>query len=290
LSLITYWLSHSNRNKGDKIKNLIDSVGELVTQARMNSYESVYFSIPLGELELDIPWSAINDDGRQVSGKVGFSSTRQFLEQQVEGVFNGYSACVAHSQENHIEIWVEKLGLYHIIKPVADDFCRQTLAVRGDASTTSLRDYAERIKNLNYRRYIILYFGDYNIKGFGIPESVISRMRYGFKKKNVELIRCGLNKNQIVNLPPNPDGLKGKPKEKKRFRDKYGDNSYELNVLDPPELQRLVYDSLVEYTDMELLRLEKHAGKKDQEKFDDLQVEVEKFARDRAANYGLIVS
>lgn len=283
------WISHSNRNKGEKIKNLIDRVGELVTQARMNSYESIFFSIPLGELDLDIPWRAINDDGRQVSGKVGFSSTRQFLDQQIKGVFNGFSNCLAQSQENHVEIWIEKLGLYHIVKPVADDFCRQTLAVRGDASTTSLREYAERIKNLNYRRYIILYFGDYNIKGFGIPESVISRMRYGFRKKDVELIRCGLNKDQIVDLPPNPDGLKGTAKQKKAFRTEYGNDSYELNVLDPPELQRLVYDSLVEYTDMELLRLEREAGAKDIKKFDDLQVEVEKFARDRAANAGLIV-
>ena len=115
-------------------------------------------------------------------------------------------------------------------------------------------------------------------------------MKYGFKNKKVELIRCALNKNQVADLPPNPDGLKGTAKQKKAFRDEYGKDSYELNVLDPPELQRLVYDSLVEYTDMELLRLEREAGAKDTKKFDDLQVEVEKFARDRAANYGLIVS
>ena len=136
---------------------MIDCVGDLVTQARMNSYDSVFFSIPLGELELDIPWCAINDDGRQVSGKVGFSSTRQFLDQQIKGVFNGFSNCLAQSQENHIEIWIEKLGLYHIVKPVADDFCRQTLAVRGDTSTTSLRDYMPNVLNISITGGILFY-------------------------------------------------------------------------------------------------------------------------------------
>ena len=65
--------------------------------------------------------------------------------------------------------------------------------------------------------------------------------------------------------------------------------AYELDAVSPDDLQRLVYNSLAFFTDMEILEMDKQAGKKDRKKFDHLQEEVERFARDQAIESGLIV-
>ena len=279
-----HWKSQGPRNFGAPIKNVIGTVGELVKQARLKK-NSIY----LDRLGLYIPMWAINDDGRKISGKVGFSSTREFLDQQIEGVFNGYSACLAQTQERHIEVWIEKQGLYHIVEPVVKKFCRQTLAVRGYPSVTCLNEYAGRIESLKNQRTLILYFGDMDIDGVAIPETTLTSL-IEEHEIDAKIVRCGLNPNHINDIHADPVGLKGSKEEKARFRQEYGNEAYELDAIDPPDLQDLVYDSLAAFTDMEVLELEKKAGEKDRKKFDNLQFYVEDYAREMAAADGLIVS
>jgi hypothetical protein len=57
---------------------------------------------------------SINDEGRQVGGKTGFSSNSQFFHQQLEGIFNGYSTCLAQNQERYIEVWLTRSPLEFI--------------------------------------------------------------------------------------------------------------------------------------------------------------------------------
>jgi hypothetical protein len=47
---------------------------------------------------------------------------------------------MAQKQGNYIEIWIEKAALLHIVKPVADDFCRRVVVCRGYNSITFQED------------------------------------------------------------------------------------------------------------------------------------------------------
>ena len=277
-----HWLAQKGKNKGLPKKDYYEDIVALLKWGRITGD---YFH--LDGNNLGIPMYAINDSGRKVSGKVGFSSTRHFFEQQIDGIFNGYSACLAQNQERYIEVWTEKLALFHIIKPTVDNFCRRTLAVRGYSSVTALADYARRAMDTN--NPTILYFGDLDVNGIEIPETILESLKYEHGLKDVEIIRCGLNPNQTVNLNASPVPLKGKEKQKKHFIEHYGDKAYELDAVQPDELQRLVHNSLAKFTDMEVLKMEKKAGEKDREKFDDLQEYVEEYARELAVDSGLIV-
>ena len=283
-----HWKSQSKKQSlnGLPLKNIDAAVGELLKWARLYCEEQ-WFSVEDAKTDpIAIPMEAINDDGRQVGGKVGFSSTSQFFNQQIKSVFNGYKACLAQNQERYLEVWIEKKGLFHVVDPISKIFCRRTLAVRGYPSVTVLNDFANRAREQN--NPTILYFGDLDIDGVQIPETFLRSLRDEHGLTEVEVIRCGLNPNQCKNLIASDIPLKGSKEEKKHFIKNYGDKAYEIDALSMPEFEQLVHDSIEEFTDTEILEADDKAGDKDRTKFDELQVKFENFAEQEAKEAGLI--
>lgn len=284
-----HWKSQSKKKSlnGLPLKNCDAVIGDLLKWSRLYCEDQWFFSKEEAKADpIAIPMEAINDDGRQVGGKVGFSSTSQFFNQQIKEVFNGYRACLAQNQEFYIEVWIEKKGLFHVVDPISKIFCRRTLAVRGYPSVTVLNDYAERARGQN--NPTILYFGDLDIAGVQIPETILRELRDEHGLPDVEVIRCGLNPKQCENLIASDIPLKGSKEEKKAFREKYGDKAYEIDAMPMPEFKQLVYDSIAAFTDMEVLKADNKAGAKDRIKFDELQVKFENFAEQEAKEAGLI--
>lgn len=268
-----YWQSQKGKTKGQPLKDYVGTVGNLLKWCRLDAPP-----------ELQLPMSSINDEGRQVGGKLGYSSNSDFFYQQVEGIFNGYSTCLAQNQERYIELWVEKQGLFHIVDRAADKFCRRTLAVRGYPSVTCLNEYAKR----SGENPLILYFGDMDVDGMEIPKTFMRSLldEHGV---DVEVVRCGLNPDQVTDINADPVGIKGRPQQKADFIEECGNAAYELDAVPPAELEQLVYDSLVEFTDMAILEADKKAGQATEEGFDKLQVDVEEFAKEKAIDLGLLL-
>jgi hypothetical protein len=283
-----HWKSQSKKKSlnGLPLKNIDAAVGGLLKWSRLYC-EDQQFSLEEAKADpIAIPMYAINDDGRQVGGKVGFSSTSQFFNQQIKDVFNGYKACLAQNQERYLEVWIEKKGLFHVVDPISKRFCRRTLAVRGYPSVTVLNDFANRA--WNQKNPTILYFGDLDIDGVQIPETFLRSLRDEHGLYEVEVIRCGLNPNQSENLIASDIPLKGSKAEKRAFKRNYGGKAYEIDALPMPDFEQLVYDSIAEYTDMEILEADNKAGNKDKTKFDTLQVKLEEFATIEAKGAGLL--
>ena len=269
-----YWRSQRGKYKGQPLKDYVTTVGDLLKWCRLDPYQ-----------ELHLPMGSINDDSRQVGGKIGFSSNNDFFQQQISGVFNGHTACLAHNQERYIEVWVEKQGLFHIVDRASKKFCRRTLAVRGYPSVTSLNRYAQRVRDED--NPLVLYFGDMDVDGMEIPKTFMRSLQ-DEHFVDVEVIRCGLNPEQVTELHADPVGIKGTATEKAAFIDECGDKAYEIDAIPPKKLEQLVYDSLAAHTDMEVLEADKKAGQATTETFDELQEEVEEFAEERAIELGLI--
>ena len=270
----SHWRAYG---KADKpiIKDVVDEVGNLLKWMRLDP--------PNYELQVPMDW--ISDNGRQATVKVGFESTGAFIRQECDLMFKHFSFCKAHNQDTHIEVWVEKAGLLHIVENVVDRYCRQALAVRGYPSVTSLDDYADRVKHFD--RAIILYFGDMDVDGTQIPEG-FTRDLINDHGVNVEVIRCGLNPNQAGELHADPVGIKGEPEQKKRFIREWGPKAYELDAIPPLEFEQLIYNSLAEYTDMEVLELDDELERKWQDKVQKFKEVVTCYAQKEAKHHGLL--
>lgn len=106
---------------------------------------------------------------------------------------------------------------------------------------------------------------------------------------DAEIIRCGLNPDQVGQLNADPIGLAGTPTQKAAFVQECGDQAYELDAVPPAELEQLVYDSIAAYTDMEVLEADMVAGNATREKFNDLQDYIKRAAEAKAQKLGLII-
>lgn len=105
------------------------------------------------------------------------------------------------NQDYIVEIWFEAQAMYSQFDYYTRPYQLTLRPFRGDASI----DYKWSIaQDLNYlARYdkpiIVLYFGDYDAKGFSIPLSALKDIRE-WCDIPFEFIRCGINKDQVVDL------------------------------------------------------------------------------------------
>ncbi|MBF0477634.1 MAG: hypothetical protein HQK59_17775, partial [Deltaproteobacteria bacterium] len=91
-----------------------------------------------------LEWGSIEDRGRRVSAKLGFTSPEAFLEQELKSFLEGYSRCLVQEQRNHLELWIEKDALSQVFQPIADTYCIRTVICKGFSSVTLLRNFYER--------------------------------------------------------------------------------------------------------------------------------------------------
>ncbi len=104
-----HWRSQKGKYKGKNLRNPEEQVGEILKHLRLK-----------GKVE----WNAINDESRIITNKVGKTDFNSHVSCQLDFMYlSNFDRCRAADQENYIEIWVEKNGLVHIVKSIADKFC-----------------------------------------------------------------------------------------------------------------------------------------------------------------------
>lgn len=224
-------------------------------------------------IEERLPWNAIIDDHRTVTPKLGFENREEFIQQELGYLFEGYGRCMAQKQDRYLEIWIEKAALLHIVKPIADRFCRRVIVCRGYNSVTFQADFYNRAAEaLNMGQVpTILYFGDWDPSGVNMLHAAIQTMQEELDLFGVEYYRCGINPDQFNNIPADPVSIKPADSRAKKFVKQYGKTSYELDAFHPKQLQDLALKSIEQFTDMESYAKNKHYELEDQEYISELK-------------------
>jgi hypothetical protein len=134
---------------------------------QVDIYKAVVRTLKWMRIDDKLPWSAITDEHRVTTPKIGFTDVRQFVDSEMDNFLSGYTRCMAQKQENYIEIWIEKAALLHIVKPIADEFCRRMVVCRGFNSITFQTMFYDRaLKAIGMGQLpIVLYFGDWDPSG-----------------------------------------------------------------------------------------------------------------------------
>lgn len=200
-----------------------------------------------------LPWDAIVDETRLLTEKAGSESPEEFIRSHMWHFLRGYSRCVAQDQPNHVEVWLEKNALIHIVEPVADEFCRRVMVCKGYNSVTFIADFYRRAKAAmeSGQKVIVLYFGDWDPSGVNMLYATIQTLHDELGLRGVEYHRCGINPEHFDMVDADPVPLKDGDKRAKPFIKKYGHTCYELDALHPHDLEELVRQSLIRFTDME---------------------------------------
>ena len=199
-----------------------------------------------------LPWEAITDEHRTVTGKTGFENRESFISQELSLMFDGYGRCMAQKQERYLELWIEKAALFHIVKPIADEFCRRVVVCRGYNSVTFQADFYNRAtKALGLGQIpTVLYFGDWDPSGVNMLYAALQTIQDELGLWGVEYYRCGINPNQFDDIPADPVPIKPADTRAKGFIREHGTTAYELDAFHPEQLQALVRKSIENFTDM----------------------------------------
>ena len=145
-----------------------------------------------------------------------------------------------------VEAWTEKQSTYVLLKDIFDRFRIPVQIQRGYGSISMFVRAVRRVKKRGVET--IAYFGDIDPSGLDI-ERVTREMILP-----VKIVRVALTWGQVqkYRLPPRP----AKPKDRRtpKYIEKYGDQTYEIEALDPRILRRITEQKLRKLIPLEELR------------------------------------
>lgn len=168
-------------------------------------------------------------------------------------------------QPCYVEVWVEKKALHSIFEPICNEWSTNLVVGKGYSSVTFLYEASQRFEAIGIP-IVILYFGDFDPTGLDIFRHLQEKIQFWCQKKlDISFKRPALTETQIkkYNLIPAP--AKITDSRTKKFLEKYENAVYELDALDPPDLDRILGDSIKAEYDEDLIDLnELYSEKMDQ--------------------------
>lgn len=249
---------------------------------QVDIYDAIGRTLKWMRIDEMIPWSAITDEHRIVTEKIGFSDMDEFIDSELDNFMSGYGRCLAKKQEYYLEVWIEKATLLHIVKPIADAFCRRVVVCKGYNSVTFQAAFYKRASEaIGYgQKPIVLYLGDWDPSGTNMIYAAIQTLQEELDLYGVEYYRVGINPEHFNMIPADPVPLKPGDSRSKRFIKNYGPTAYELDAFHPEQLQQLVKDAIIKFTDMEAYEENLRQETRDQDDIDFLKDKVIKFVND----------
>ena len=244
----------------------------------INSYKRLSRLMVRAREEGAVPVNCLEDRSRRILGRgdTSYVSAQDFLKRRLASLkesYKEYKLPMWDDQPNYVLVSLEKDALSRLVGDIANQYSVRTFPTRGYPSFTYVQRMASYMRNrLKGKPTVVLYFGDFDPSGVDIERDLSDRLG---KYKAGEFIvhRVALTKDQIVkySLPPMP--VKRSDARANDFMASYGDESVELDALDPNTLKLMVAQSIASYIDL-------GAWRKKEEEIDSLQ----DWIRDKLAN------
>lgn len=211
-----------------------------------------------------IPFEAIADETRPVTHYAGWRESGAFIRDELDGLLKGYYRDLQQSQPNHIEILVEKNTIAPICRDAASTYCIPMTSGRGFCSLPPRHAMAQRFKKSGKERLVILIVSDFDPSGETIAESFARSMRDDFGIANIHASKVALTTGQVeqFNLPPVMTA-KSLDTNRQKFVNKHGENVWELEALEPSDLQDILDEAIRSVLDIDAYNSEVEAEAED---------------------------
>ena len=201
----------------------------------------------------DIDWKKIIDPTR---GPIGgdfddIGTPDEYIQNILEEYWRYYGMPMWETQENYLEIWMEKRALARVIGDVANGLQVLILPLQGWGSFPQIKEGFIRFREQHKdKEKVILYFGDHDPTGLKIDGSIQDKLyRYGFEDLKVKFHRIALKMPQIEKVNMRSLRVKKGDPNAKEYMEEFGDNAWEVDGLSPKELKRLTREAIEHYID-----------------------------------------
>jgi len=187
-----------------------------------------------------VSWEAMEDRTRYLRELPHWRSPGQIIESAAYG----YRIDKWADQEIRPEVWIEKDALIGVIERVCNDHDVPFFACRGYNSQSEAWSAGRRVLS-RFKRTgqstLVLHFGDHDPSGLDM--TVDNRNRLGIFTAGepcFELRRLALNQDQIDEYNPPPNPAKTTDSRSGAYIAEHGDQSWELDALEPRVLADLI--------------------------------------------------
>ena len=185
-----------------------------------------------------IDWNAITDRTRNLVDLAHWSNPAEIVEVCAQQFRNDKWA----DQCLRIEVWIEKDALSGVFNRVCNEEDIPYFSCRGYTSQSEL--WGAAMRHVRHQRrgqkVTVLHFGDHDPSGIDMTRDITDRLHMFGADTTVE--RMALNMAQVEEYSPPPNPAKDTDSRFTGYSDIYGDESWELDALEPNVLAQLVRD------------------------------------------------
>jgi len=184
-----------------------------------------------------VDWYAIEDRTRYIRQRTSWKDPQHILR----AVAEQFCLNPWRSQTRQPEVWIEKDALVSVIEGVCDRYHVPHFSCRGYTSDSEIWRAAMRMHRYHDegREPIILHLGDHDPSGQDMTRDVTDRLAL-FRMAPVKVVRLALNMDQVEQYQPPPNPAKVTDSRYQQYVDQYGEESWELDALDPKVISDLV--------------------------------------------------
>lgn len=207
-----------------------------------------------------VDWRAIVDRTRRTVENQHWESPKEIVEACVES----FKLDTRVTQDNYIEIWVEKEALAGVIERTCRRLDVLSFACKGYVSQSSMWEAAQRLDKAacwgnskekwikkGCRKTFIIHLGDHDPSGIDMTRDIQDRLElFG---TNTKVIRIALTMEQVKEYSPPPNPAKLTDTRCDSYIAQYGNKSWELDALEPFVLDALITEHINKLTDEERL-------------------------------------
>ena len=212
------------------------------------SYKNVGNLINDGRLAGLIDWHAITDRTRNLRANGHWDNPADVIA----SARYSYLLDKWEGQPNYVEVWVEKDALVDIVGQACSPIDTPYFSCRGYTSQSEMWSAAQRFKRQNREREgcFIIHLGDHDPSGIDMTRDIQERLWMFGADVYVKRVALTMNQVQTYNPPPNPAKITDSRASK--YIDMFGDESWELDALEPQMLNQLITDEVTALRDDEI--------------------------------------
>jgi hypothetical protein len=219
------------------------------------SYERVSRIVNDARLGGYLDWDAIEDRNRDVIVRPRWDSGASIVRACAEG----FHMDLWDNQEHRLFVIVEKAALAGVLESICEAYDVPFLAARGYPSVSIVREMAlEHIAPaINAGQYVtVLHLGDHDPSGIDMTRDLTERFGLFLEPECGDaeldafaLERIALTMDQIRETDPPPNPAKTTDSRFVDYMMKHGNESWELDALEPAYLRALVTRHIESYID-----------------------------------------
>jgi hypothetical protein len=233
-----------------------------VIRNRQSEYKRLGSIVSDARLAGLIDWDSIEDRTRDLRKQPEWDNPAEIVE-----------ACAAQfrvdlwrGQKYRPEVWIEKDALVGVIEGVCNELGVPHFSCRGYTSQSEMWVAGQRLRGYVRSKQIpvIFHFGDHDPSGRDMTRDIVDRLELFMG--GLEVKRLALNMDQVSQYNPPPNPAKTTDSRYQAYIAEFGDESWELDALEPAVIAALIRESvtaLIETEGWEERQAEAERGRKE---------------------------